>query len=39
LEERTGRSLSDPRAVAELSIALEVERRGNPEREDGSVPV
>ena len=38
LEERTGRSLSDPRAVAELSIALEVERRGTPEPEDESVP-
>lgn len=27
LEERTGRSLSDPRWVAELSLAYEIDRR------------
>jgi hypothetical protein len=27
LEERTGRSLSDPRANAELSLAFEIDRR------------
>jgi DNA-binding PucR family transcriptional regulator len=30
LEQLTGRSLSDPRGIAELSLAFEIDRRDEP---------
>jgi hypothetical protein len=38
IEQLTGRSLSDPRGIAELSLAFEIDRRGEPPKQSADLP-